>query len=423
MLFSPEIISLPFDWNVLLYGAGLAAGAAGLASVFTHEHSENVDIDAVKNRIAELEKSAARTLEQSDELAALYSTWALALFDEGAELNEITTLFGKAETILQAALAQGDDGETRRALGNVYLNWAVALNDYDDLHEAINYYQKGIEILKPLDESGDAEAKYDTAGMKLNLGIAYRQLGDYENAKKSLDESFLAYRAVEKIGVAETRVYMAKVSVQQGNILEDIGETLDKIVDAYNRAMRLYVEVIEDVGQIELERDLANVLLDRCVAVYEDFIDQKFESEEERHKKIAQVLLDISQGIELLEKQHREGNHLARYDLFHAITLQGKILSDESMYVEAQKSLDRAIGEFADLCEDEEDDVSLMQMAIAYTSRAIVHMGLGKVDLSEQDCVKGLELVEKLLQLDIEDEDIQELKQQIQDLLAQQKTR
>lgn len=417
MLFSPEIISLPFDWNVFLYGTGLVAGTAGVASAFTHEHSENVDINAVKNRIADLEKSSVRTREQNDELAALYSTWALALFDEGADLNKITALFGKAETILQAVLVQGDDSEIRQALGNVYLNWAVALNDYDNLNEAILYYQKGIDILKPLDDSGDAEAKYDIAGMKLNLGIAYHQLGDYENAKTSLDESFLAYRAVEKIGIAETRVYMAKVSVQQGNTLEDMGESLDKVVDAYNRAMRLYVEVIEDVGHIELERDLANVLLDRCVAIYENCIDQKFESKEERNNKVAEVLLDICRGIELLEKQYKEGNQIARYDLFHAVTLQGKILSDESRYAEAQQVLDRAIREFADLCED--DDISLMQMAIAYTSRAIAHMGLGRKDLSEQDCTKGLELVNKLLQLDTEDEEIQELKQLIQAMLGQ----
>jgi len=425
MQFSPDFVSLTFDWALfdwsgILYGAGLAAGATGLASVFIPEHPDNVDLDAVKKRVAELEQSATRTLEQNDELATLFTNWALTLFDEGAELNEIVSLFGKAEAILQTTLAQGDDDEVRRQLGSVYLNWAVTLNEYDDLKSAIAYYQKGLETFKPLDDAGDADAKYDVAGIKLNMGTAYRELGELEKARAALDESFLAYRAVEKIGVAETRLFMAKVSVHQGNILFDMGESLDKVIDAYNRAMRLYVEVIEDCNQTELERDLANVLIDRCMASYEDCLDRKFDTAEERDKRIADVMLDISRGIELLEKQFGAGNMIARYDLFHAVTLQGKILCDESRYAEAQQSLDRAVTEFADLCEGD-DDMFLMQMAMAYASRAIVHLGLGKKDLSEQDCLKGSELINKLLHSDSDDEEIQELKQQFQMLREQLK--
>jgi len=430
MLFSPEFsllefASLPFGWNTLLFGAGLV-GAAGLASVFTHgspedqECLEGIDLDALRSRVAELEYSSSRTLEQNDELAALYSVWAAVLCGEGADLDEVSSMFGKAEAVLQATLPQGDDAEVRRQLGGVYLAWAVAFNEYDELHAAIDYYQKAIDVLKPLDDSGDGEAKYETAGIKLNLGIVYRELGEYEKARTTLDESFLAYRAVEKIGVFyDTRFYMAKVSIQQGNLLYEMGETLDSVVDAYNRAMRLYVEVIEDEGRLELERDLANVLLDRCMVTYEDCLDQKFDSEEEQDKAISNVLIDIDRALELLEKQHKDGNEAARYDLFHGVTLQGKVLCVASRYDEAQKILDRAIGEFADLCKDE-DDLFLMQMAMAYADRAIVHLGLGNGDLSRQDSQTGSELIDKLLQsADSDDEAIQELKEQFQTLLEQ----
>jgi tetratricopeptide (TPR) repeat protein len=420
MLYFPEFVSLSLDWNMLL-GAGLAVGAAGLASVFTHAHTADVDLETVKKRVAELEKSSSRTLEQNDELAALYATWATALFDEEGDLEEVVGLFTKAETILKATLAQGDDTRVRQQLGNVYLEWAIALNGCDDVNAAIDFYHKAIETLKPLDDSGDGDAKYDIAGIKLNLGIAYRELGELEKAKASLDESFLLYRAVEKICADDTRYYMATVSVQQGNILYEMGETLDTIVDAYNRAMRLYVEVIEDQQEMGwLERNLANVLLDRCMVTYENWLDQKFESESEKNKIIDDVLLDISRGIELLEKQYQTGNELARYDLFHGITLQGKVLCDAAKYTEAQQSLDRAINEFTDLCEGD-DDVFLMQMAMAYANRAVVHLGLGNKNQGEQDCLKGSELINKLLQSDSDDEEIQELKQQFQTLLAQLK--
>ena len=419
MLFSPEIVSLPFDWT-LLYGAGFAAGAAGLASVFTHEHEEGVDLNAVKNRVAELEKSPSRTLEQNDELALLYVSWAIVLFDTDGGLDEIVALFSKAEAVLTAVLAKGEDEGTRQKLGSVYLEWAIALNGFDDLTAAIDFYQKAVSTLKPLDDAGNGEAKYDIAGIKLNMGIAYRELGELEKAKASLGESFLAYRAVEKIGVFDTRVYMATVSVQQGNVLHEMGETLDVIVDAYNRAMRLYVEAIEDLQEIGLERNLANVLLDRCMVTYENWLDQKFESDDARNTIINDVLLDIDRGIELLEKQYKEGNTVARYDLFHGVTLQGKVLCDAARYAEAQQSLDRAVNEFTDLC-DGEDDVFLMQMAMVYATRAVVHVGLGRKDLSEQDCLKGSELINKLLQSDSDDEEIQELKQQFLMLLEQLK--
>jgi len=425
MLFSPEFVSLSFDWNTLLIGAGLA-GAAGLAAVFSRDHQEghesleSVDLEALKSRVAELENTPSRTLEQNDELAAMYSIWAALLCGEGADFDEANGLFGKAEALLKATLAQGDDAEARRQLGGIHLAWGIALNEYDSLDAAVDRYQQAIDVLKPLDDAGDGEAKYEIAGIKLNLGIVYRELGEYEQARATLDEAFLAYRAVEKIGVIfDTRFYMAKVSIQQGNLLYEMGETLDKVVDAYNRAMRMYVEVIEDDGRTELERDLANVLMDRCMVTYEDCMDQKFDSDEARNAVIENVLLDIGRGLELLEKQCAIGNEAARFDMFHGLTLQGRVLCTIAKYAEAQASLDRVISEFADLCEGE-DDVFLMQMAMAYADRAVVHLGLGNTELSKQDCQKGSELIDQLLQeADHDDEAIQELKQQFQTLLDQ----
>jgi len=106
MLFSPEFVTLPVDWNMLLVGAGIA-GAAGLATVLAsdsqdedHEGPESIDLDILKGRVDELENTSSRTLEQNDELAALYAVWAEVLCGSGAELDEITDKFGKAETVL-----------------------------------------------------------------------------------------------------------------------------------------------------------------------------------------------------------------------------------------------------------------------------------------------------------------------------------
>lgn len=403
----------------MLLGAGFAVGAAGLASVYTHEHAAGVNLEELKKRVAELEQSRSKTLEQSDELVALYAGWAIVLYDsEEGELDEIIGLFAKAETILKATLAQGEDTDARKQLGNVYMECANVYNGFDELTSAVDFYLKTISTLQLLDDAGDGDAKYDIAGTKLNLGIVYRELGDLEKAKTVLDEAFIAYRTVEKISDDDTRIYMAAVSVQQGHVLHELGEEVGKVVDAYNRAMRLYVEIIEDQKMVELERNLANTLLDRCMVMYEAWIEQKFESDKERSQKIDEILTDICRGVELLKKQYEEGNEIARLDLFHGVTLQGKVLCDAARYTEAKQSLDQVIDGFSGLC-DGDDDMFLMQMTMAYATRAVVHLGLGNKKQSEEDCLKGSELVNKLLQADNSDEDIQELKQQFQLLLEQ----
>jgi tetratricopeptide (TPR) repeat protein len=256
--------------------------------------------------------------------------------------------------------------------------------------------------------------------MKLNLGIAYHELGEFDKAKTFLGESFLAYRAVEKIGFTDTRYYMAKVSIEQGHVLNDLEEPLDAIVDAYNRAMRLLVEVIEDQQRTDYEQDLANALLDRCVAVYEDWLGREFASNDERNKTIDDVLLDVSRGVELLQKQFNEGNGLARFDLFHALVFQGKVLCDTEKYKEAKVVLDRVTEEFADLGEG--DEMFVMQMAMAYICRTVVQMGLGNQELSRQDCQKGMELIGKHMQsVEGQDEEFEELQEQFRMLLEQLK--
>ncbi|MDR0521078.1 MAG: hypothetical protein LBH00_04390 [Planctomycetaceae bacterium] len=424
-MFVPDVFALDFilpaDWIPLVYG-GTAAVCAAVTSAFVHPHrSESADLETVKSRIAELEKIPNCSLEQTDELADLYNIWAAERAAAGAEIGELTPIFDKAEAVLQNALKFGDDEQLRRQLGNVMLNRAVVQQDLGHPEAAADSYKKVLAILKPLDDAGDGEAKLDVAGAKLNLGIIYRDLDRFEEAKTVFDESFLTFRAVEKIGVFDTRYYMAKVSVQQGGVLAEMGEPLEQITDAYNRAMRLYVEVIEDLQQVELERDLANVLLDRCREIHEDWLVREFPSDDERDQRIADVILDVRRGIELLEKQCQAGNKEARYDLLDAVALQGRILCDASKYDEAKHALDRAINEFADLLQ-ENDDVVLMQTAMVYANRAVVQIGLGDKEASKQDCQKGSELINTLIQSGShEDNDIRDLKEQFQALIEQLK--
>ena len=365
---------------------GWAASAAILPLIGSTTLSDTSEPDEVefdeqglRAQIAEMEKLRTRTLEQQEELAELYVKIAIGLstFDEGSELQEIFGFFAKAEAVLRQTLAQGEDDETRRKLGTVDLHRAVTYNDCDGMAEAVQCYTSAIETLTPLENKGDGEAKYDIAGMKLNRGMIFHELGEFEKANKDYDEAFLAFRAVEKISDLDTRFYMAKVSVAQGSLFRDMDEPLEKIIDAYNRAMRLFVELI-DIGQLEHECELANVLVDRCTAMYEAYMNKEFESPSERMEKFDAVLLDVSRSIEILQRIAAEDESV-RPDLFNARTTQGAMLLDLEKFEETLPMFDRVIEEFADF-ESETDPVLVNQFGAAYENRGFALMNMSRFE-------------------------------------------
>ncbi|MDR3233820.1 MAG: hypothetical protein LBT46_09195 [Planctomycetaceae bacterium] len=409
MLLPSELLTLSIDWNTLVCYAGLAFAGTAAGAVFAHDRNEcQPDSSGQKQRIAELEKLPRRTLEQNEELADLYADSASCGCGDDEDCLNVLGLYDKAEAVLKEALAQGDDSELRRKLGNVYLNRAVILNDFDKLGEAEKFYLLAVEMLSPLDATGDGEATYDLAGIKLNLGTLYRERSELDKARTLLDESFLLYRKIEKIGLFDTRSYMAKTSVQQGGVLFEMHEPLDKITDAYNRAMRLLVEVIEDGEQIELERDLANTLLDRCTAVYHDVLEKEFDSETERNDNIGGVLIDVGRGIDILEKQFNAGNTEARADLFNALVMQASILTNLEKYAEGRKILDRAVTEFADYAAVE-NPMLANEYAGAYESRAECALNAGDNTAAIADFSEAIRIREELVKGDcgLDPEDIE----------------
>ena len=380
MLTFPELLSV-FSSVHIDFGWALSwvASAAVLPLIgSTLASSGEFDEQGLRSRIAELEKIRTRTIEQQEELAELYVMLALGLYNGDGDLQEIFTLYSNAEAVLRQTLAQGEDSEIRRKLGTVDLHRAVTYNDCDSMDEAILCYTAAIETLMPLDNKGDGEAKYDIAGMKLNRGQIYHELDEWEKANKDYDEAFLAFRAVDKISDLDTRFYMAKVSVAQGSLYRDIDTPLEKIIDAYNRAMRLFVELI-DAGQMDHERELANVLMDRCTAIYESYMNREFETETERMEKFGTVLLDVGRAIEILQKIAAEGESPATVDLFNACATQGAMMLDMERFDEALSVFDRIIGEFAEF-ETETDPVLVNQFAAVFENRGFALMNKGQFE-------------------------------------------
>ncbi|MDR1290704.1 MAG: hypothetical protein LBK06_05850 [Planctomycetaceae bacterium] len=367
------------------------------------------DIEPLKIRAAELESMSVRSIEQNEELSDIFVELATVAYDEGQDIETIVMLLDRAEKILKDTLAQGEETEIRRKLGNVYLHRAVAYNDFDDFDLAIDSYNTAFTTFKPLDDAGDGEAKYDIAGIQLNRGTIYHEKGEFQKAKTDFDESFLAFRAVEKISDLDTRYFMAKVSIAQGTLLRDMEEPLDKVVDAYNRAMRLLVELI-DIGQMEHERELANVLMDRCTATYESYRDYEFESETEKINKIGDVLIDVGRGIEILDRIVKADPQFDnRVDLFNAVTTEGSILLDIEKFDEAIKAFNRAVDEFKDFAEIE-DPVLLLHFASALNNRSFCLANVTRYNEAFHDSIECIKITERIqndknLELDEEEKE------------------
>jgi tetratricopeptide (TPR) repeat protein len=399
-----------FDFSGFYYLLSTAAAALPLAALASqcscgcgHNHSgdDNGELEVLRKKIADFEKSSGG----SAELASLYVNAAIIQFEFGNDLDNVIADFNKAEKILKETLARSENTEIRLALGNVYLHRAVAFNDYDEYEDALKSYDAAIETLQPLDDAGDGEAKYDIAGIKLNRGTIKHEIGKLDEAKKDLDESFIAYRAVEKISNEDTRGFMAKVSVAQGHLFRDMNEPLNTVVETYNRAMRLYVELIDD-GEIDLERELANVLMDRCSAYYEEYKETEFESEEERIDKIGSVLVDVKRAVEILQRVADNGNEEAKVDLLYAVSQEGSILLDLEKYEEAKEVFNGIINDFAEFS-DEFDPVLLNHFASAYESRGFCSLNLNDPKGALPDFDESIKICEKIQSpsFDLEDDE------------------
>ena len=351
-----------------------------------HEHAENEEEDSV---YAELESrvEALQTQYEAGDSAVLRdladATLALAAQSQQDDyLEESISMYDDAIERFQLLQKENpQDDNLTRLIGLAYLSRAVARNDLDEKEDAVKDYDDALAVLTPLSTAGDGEAKYDIAGIKLNQGTIYHELGDLDKASKLLDESFMEFRALEKISELDTRFYMGKVSVAIGNLLRDQEAPIEKTIDVYNRAMRLFVELI-DAGDMSRELDLANALIDKCMA--------RFEAGQGED-----VLIDMQRGIEILEKLNREENEEAFFDLFSALMAYGDILTHLEKFNDAMSVLHEVVQKFKAM--EEIDDPNLFsEYAGVFERRGLCYFNLGKKDEALADLTRGIELSEKL---------------------------
>lgn len=399
MQFDFSLAERLFSFGLELFYALAAGGAAifGFAFCGSGCGDENceceddtlVDYEKLEAKIDELEeKCEAGDVSAQRELADLYLAYAVEKQRDDL-LEESVDAYDNAIDLFEELVEKGDDPGLARVLGLAQLSRAVAMTDLGESESAIEGYEAAIETLTPAANSGDGEAKYDIAGIQLNLGTTYHELGEYDTAMKLLDASFLAFRALEKISELDTRFYMGKVSIAQANLARDMQEPIEKVVDLYNRAMRLFVELI-DAGDMKHEHDLANALMDKCIARFDAGHGEE-------------VLLDIERAIEILRKVSRDGNSMATIDLFDAMTSQGLVFAKLENNEQALEVFDNILSLFGDFAEM--DDIGLLDLyASVYDHRARVLNSLNRPKEAVDAASEAVKIREKFQGEDLEPE-------------------
>ena len=379
----PSLAALAAFFSCALFGGAHCCGGKEENCCPDHKHDE--DDSAYSEMESQLEKLQSQ-YESGDkgvlkDLANVTLGLAVQLQQDDYLEESISMYEDAIEHFLLLQKDNPQDKDITRLIGLAYLSRAVALNDLDEKEEAVKDYENALAVLAPLVASGDGEARYDVAGIKLNQGTIYHELGELDKAAQLLDESFMEFRALDKISELDTRFYMGKVSIAIGNLLRDQEAPIEKIVDVYDRAMRLFVELI-DAGDMQHELDLANALIARCMARHE--VGQGED-----------VLIDMQRGLEIFEKQNNEGNMAAFYDLFIALLRYSDVLSDLEKYNDALGVLNDTAEKFKEI-EQIDDPVLFNEYAGIFERRGLCYFHLNKPEEAIVDMTREIELKEKL---------------------------
>ena len=369
------------------FGMAACGGKGGGGCSCGHDHGDGAEDDEEDSVYAEMESEIEALKEKVEggdksarrNLADAYLALAVQL-QQDDYLEESISMFDDSLELFDALAKElPSDDSIARLIGAANLSRAIALNDSDEKEEVIEGYNRAEKAVSALAASGDGEAKYDLAGIKLNRGTVYCELGEFDKAQKELDESFDEFRALEKISELDTRYFMAKVSVALGNLYREQDAPVNKIVDVYNRAMRLFVELI-DAGDMKYELDLANVLVDKCMARYEAGEGEA-------------VLVDMQRGIDIIEKCAKESNEIASLDLFSAMSAYGIMLLDLEKFNDALSVFDETIEKFK-LFEHLDNPILLNDYASLYDNRGMCLINLKRNDEAIESLGKAIEMRE-----------------------------
>lgn len=160
-------------------------------------------------------------------------------------VNLATHQHDSVEYRLQSALEflskrYEEDADTiiAKGLAGVYNNLGVISVESKDYNKAVEYYRKGLELIKPIKDNS-----YSKASLLNNLGKALIYVGNYEEAKRSLNEALIIREEVNDInGLAASYRNMAFYNEKQSRNVEAIENYRKSLVYALETGNSSHLE-------------------------------------------------------------------------------------------------------------------------------------------------------------------------------------
>lgn len=308
--------------------------------------------------------------EIETELIGLYLSRASRLQEEG-ETERATDDYAAAfDRIARYTDAYGESVDVLKQESAARLNYAIMLNDEDELDEAEEEYCKAAETMEKLVGYGDEEAKVDRVGVLLNRASIYFERGRKAESFNMLDEAAEEFQKLaETSSTLETEIsfYLAKTWTTKADFLRATVEdeenadqpTLAEAREAYRRAINVYRALI-GAGRTEYKRDFADALVSFAAIALQ------------RNKEEIEATLNaLVEACDAYESVVAYGENDACVELFDATMQQGELLLKLERDEEAAALYDDVLETFEQF--EESDELPLMEgMAIARQRRATI---------------------------------------------------
>lgn len=318
---------------------------------------------------------------------------------------------------------------------------AAAFNRRSEILRALNQWEqalesstKAVQIYTDLvQDVGRTDLRYLLALARHNEGLIYRHLKDNKKAREAVEDALKLYTdLVEGEGDERQRSELARCYYTRALIRLDQGELEDAMLDC-GRAISMFTTLVDEKKRADLrnelaaahnnrgsiyhrggdfekaQRDYAKAISLRTLLVEEGRLDLRDDlALTYTNRGIVQgalgqpkeVLRDYGKAIEIRSALVAEGRLDQQSDLTSNYIYRGAILRSEGELEEALEDYTRAINLVQVLRKEATEEKAVRErdkeLALTYSSRALVCLEMGHYEAALEDCSRSLEMLVNL---------------------------
>jgi tetratricopeptide (TPR) repeat protein len=217
------------------------------------------------------------------------------------------------------------------------------------------------------------------AGALHNRGNVYRQLKDFDAARRDFDDSSNAFEKIASRQPASRR-HLANAIANRGNIYFDIGNLTEAVRD-YDRSIAAYEHAD---GHDETLSQYTLVRLNRAIAL----------TDQMKYKSAVQAFDDV---IDRLHRAINDGKAELESQLAYARVMKGSSLNDAGRHGEALAEVDLGIPALSRLVDGGRRDLEDM-LGRSWMDRAEINVDLAAYPQALEDSNRAVAIVSRLIQ-------------------------